>query len=83
MFTKVVSHGQLEEQLDALLGQLAANSPYSISRTKEAINLVSDGEAADSWWETLWEENGANADLAEGRSAFLARRTPDYSGLRK
>ncbi|WP_190264038.1 enoyl-CoA hydratase/isomerase family protein [Glutamicibacter nicotianae] len=83
MFTKVVSHGQLEEQLDALLGQLAANSPYSISRTKEAINLVSAGEATDSWWETLWEENGANADLAEGRSAFLARRTPDYSGLRK
>ncbi|MEG2424146.1 enoyl-CoA hydratase/isomerase family protein [Glutamicibacter sp.] len=81
MFTRVIAQGQLEEELAALLGKLSANSPYSIARTNEAINLVRQGEATEGWWEAMWEENGANADLAEGRSAFYSRRTPDYGGL--
>jgi len=80
MFTRVIAQGQLEEELAALLGKLAANSPYSIARTNEAINLVRQGEATESWWEAMWEENGENADLAEGRSAFLERRAPNYGG---
>ena len=80
MFTKVVGSGQLEAELAALVQQVAANSPYSIARTKEAINLLSQGEATESWWEAMWEENGENADLAEGRSAFLERRAPNYGG---
>lgn len=80
MFTKVVGSGQLEAELAALVQQVATNSPYSIARTKEAINLLSQGEATESWWEAMWEENGENADLAEGRSAFLERRAPNYGG---
>lgn len=78
MFTRLAAHEQLDDELADLLGHLASNSPYSIARTKEAISLLSQDSATESWWEALWEENGENADLAEGRSAFLQRRKPVY-----
>lgn len=77
MFTKVVPAADLEAELSTLLGQLDANSPYSLARSKEAINLG----AGDDWWEALWEENASNADLVEGRAAFMERRKPKYTVL--
>jgi len=79
LFTRVVPHASLEAELAALLAQLHANSPYSIARTRQAIDLARHGEVSDQWWQQAWEENAGNADLAEGRAAFLARRAPKFS----
>jgi len=78
LFTRVFPQADLESQLAQLLAQLHANSPYSIDRTRQAITLARTGEANDGWWESVWEENATNQDLAEGRAAFLAHRAPDF-----
>jgi len=78
LFTRMVPQAELETQLAQLLAQLHANSPYSIERTKEAIALAAAGEGSDSWWDSVWEENAQNQDLAEGRAAFAAHRAPDF-----
>ncbi|UYQ77136.1 enoyl-CoA hydratase/isomerase family protein [Glutamicibacter sp. JL.03c] len=79
LFTRVVPQADLETQLAQLLEELHANSQYSIERTKEAIALAVAGEGSDGWWDAVWEENAGNADLAEGRAAFLAHRAPKFS----
>ena len=81
MFTRMHPAAQLEEELHRLLEALQGNSPYSIARTREAIAAYGQEPAAadyESWWSRLWEENGENPELVEGRRAFLERRAPRY-----
>lgn len=81
LFTRMHPAAQLEEELGALLRALQGNSPYSIARTREAVGKTlhdSDTQEYESWWARLWEENGSNPELAEGRQAFLERRAPRY-----
>ncbi|WP_313810814.1 enoyl-CoA hydratase/isomerase family protein [Glutamicibacter sp.] len=85
LFTKVVPAEEFEERLEELIEQISANSPYALTRMKEAIGLSARGvdtPAHDQWWESLWEENAANPDLVEGREAFLERRAARFGGVR-
>ncbi len=81
MFTRMFPSASLDEELAALLGALQGNSPYSITRTREAIGRFGREQADvehELWWANLWDENGENPQLAEGRQAFLERRAPRY-----
>ena len=81
MFTRMHPAAQLDGEVESLLQALQGNSPYSIARTREAITAHGQEPVAadyESWWARLWEENGENPELAEGRRAFLERRAPRY-----
>lgn len=63
----------------ALATEIAAQSQWSVRATKQMIRGFSNGQgAASPEAEALFLEGFANPDFAEGVSAFLAKRRPDW-----
>lgn len=72
----------LEEETRAYAATLAANAPLTQRAAKAAIDAASgDPQAADwSAIEALTDACFDSADFAEGRTAFLERREPRFTG---
>lgn len=89
-FDECVGMGLLDitVETDALQGaqdlarSLAANAPLSLKGSKVVLEALSAGEAASRRAEitAIIDAGVESADYAEGRSAFMAKRKPAFTG---
>jgi enoyl-CoA hydratase len=79
---EVVPDAVLEESVQRLADELAANAPLSVQGAKRVLNLIRtqpDG-AALAEIHRLMHEAQHSDDLEEGRQAFLEKRRPSFRG---
>jgi len=82
LVTRIVSADEIDEAVQRLAADIAANAPLTLRATKEMIRRVlakrrlSHGEDAD-----LVELCYMSADFREGVTAFLAKRKPHWRGV--
>ena len=74
----VVSPNRLQSEAQELAGRIAAQSPNAIAASKRMINRNMDAEAVSQSVRDLTELQ-SSADRATGVTAFLARRTPEFT----
>jgi enoyl-CoA hydratase len=82
LVNRVVARGGLDAEVDRLVEVLASKSPYVLRLGKRSFTTAEDlpfGRALERLKEEL-AENLAADDLAEGVSAFLEKRAPDWLG---
>ena len=78
---RVVAAADLRAETVALAGTIAANAPLTITAAKAAIAAAVSAEpAAAARARAAAEACFSSADFAEGRDAFLAKRTPRFHG---
>lgn len=78
---RVVPAGELRTETLALAATIAANAPLTIAAAKTAIAAaVSADPAAAARARAAAEACFSSTDFAEGRDAFLAKRTPRFEG---
>ena len=76
----VVDDTQLESQVREYAARVAANAPLTVFAAKAAMRVFerySDNRAAEEI-ETLVNRCFDSEDYKEGRSAFMAKRTPQF-----
>ncbi|NBN77266.1 enoyl-CoA hydratase [Microvirga tunisiensis] len=78
LLDRLVPADALETAVRELAGTVAANAPLTIAATKAALAALTNGDLAAA--EAAAERCFDSRDFAEGRSAFLAKRTPDFIG---
>jgi enoyl-CoA hydratase len=72
---------EIEARAQALATRIAENAPLTIAAAKVALRAhVSGEQAALDEAMRLYEDADASADYAEGRAAFLEKRTPRFQG---
>lgn len=80
--TEVVPDGELEPRAYELAEKLAAGAPLALRAVKfmmrRALQNTLETSLGDAQQAVLWV--GASADAAEGKSAFLQRRPPQFTG---
>ena len=76
---RVVPAERLDEEVDALSGQIAANSRYSLLAAKTTVNAFDDASPDLAALDALWRGGFAGDDLKEGARAFLEKRKPDFA----
>jgi enoyl-CoA hydratase/carnithine racemase len=78
---RVVAAASLRTETVALAETIAANAPLTIAAAKTAIAAaVSADPAAATRARAAAEACFSSADFAEGRDAFLAKRSPRFAG---
>jgi enoyl-CoA hydratase/carnithine racemase len=80
--SRVVPSDRLDEEIDALVGQLAAKSPATIRLGRDAFYAVDNldfDEALDHLHAALTSV-ASTEDAAEGVRAFLEKRPPEWMG---
>lgn len=82
LVNRVVPADGLEPAVRELAGTIARNAPLSIRASKEAIDQIAgDPAQADrARFDELYRACFDSADYAEGRAAFMAKRSPVFTG---
>ena len=82
LVNQVVAADQLEPTVRALAERLAAGPPLAIAGAKRAINRALDCTLADAmeYESYLQEAMAATDDFAEGVTAFIQKRPPQFQG---
>ena len=80
LVNRVVPKDQVEAECRALAERLAAGATGAMAAAKRAVNFaeMSAFEDAVEFESYLQEARAASADFAEGVSAFLAKRRPNF-----
>jgi enoyl-CoA hydratase/carnithine racemase len=69
----------LESAVLAKVEQIASASQWTVRKAKQVVNLILSGVAQDTAQTTDWILDAVEEpDFAEGRAAFMAKRTPDF-----
>ena len=79
---RVVAADQLLAEATAIASKLAAGAPKAIELTKRALNSTWDRDldAALEYEAHLQDTAGRTADHAEGMTALLEKRPPNFTG---
>jgi enoyl-CoA hydratase/carnithine racemase len=65
-----------------LAGLIAGRAPVTVAGAKQLIGRVVDGTAAtDEWADRWYTASYRSAEYTEGVSAFIGKRTPDFSAI--
>ena len=77
-----VPRDELDARLDWLLGRILDKSPTAIRRGKHALRIVADMpfDEALSFLESQISLVAMTEDAREGRSAFIEKRQPEWTG---
>lgn len=75
----VVEPGRLEQHVTDLVEKLTGLSPVTLRATKQLVQRVLDGIAADAGDDVVREVYGSR-DFREGVTAFLGKRPPRWEG---
>lgn len=82
LIDREVAAGTLDLEIGEFLQAVAGHAPLTLKAAKAAIDAVS-GDPQDADWNVVQALADAcfdSDDFAEGRSAFLEKRTPRFSG---
>lgn len=80
---EVVDTGAIEPRAYALAGAMAARARVSVVAGKAMVDRVVAGQLIeDEQVRTAYELSWSSAEYAEGVTAFLAKRTPDFRAAR-
>ncbi len=77
---RVVPTADLDVEADALARLISANAPLTIRAAKAAIDAASGGDGGWDQARSLADACFDSEDFAEGRTAFLQKRAPTFSG---
>ena len=77
---EVVEPGKLDEAVAALTATLAQNAPLSMRAAKETVDQIARGRVNHDELAALATLCIESADYAEGRKAFMEKRSPRFSG---
>lgn len=82
LINRVVAPDALDEDVAALASKIASKSPVTVSIGKEAFYRQVEMNLEDAYAYTaqVMTENMMKRDAAEGISAFIEKRTPQWSG---
>jgi enoyl-CoA hydratase len=82
LVNEVVPGGDLLNRAEAILKQIFANAPIAVKFSLEAVNRGMETNLADglSLEASLFGLCAGTGDTAEGTSAFLAKRAPQFHG---
>jgi enoyl-CoA hydratase/carnithine racemase len=82
LVNEVVPAGDLLTRTEAILKQIFANAPIAVKFSMEAVNRGLETNLADglSLEASLFGLCAGTDDKAEGTSAFLAKRAPQFNG---
>jgi enoyl-CoA hydratase/carnithine racemase len=79
--TKLVEPGQVERVVDELASTLVRNAPLTMRAAKQALARLTSRQREDAGEIAgLVADCYASADFREGVSAFLAKKSPKFSG---
>ena len=80
----VLPAASYDEELELLIANVLAGSPYTLKHTKTLLRTCGPGEAPVETRDTLapFIEATQGDDFAEGVAAFLDKRTPRFGSLR-
>lgn len=87
---ELVRIGYLDEAVPAdrlmarageMAAALAANAPIAVQGMKRCLNDIARGEADFELIAAYQKRSRTSADLAEGRAAWLEKRTPTFTGF--
>ncbi len=78
--TELVPPDQLMPRVRALAAVIAANAPIAVQGMKRALNDIARGEPDLALIAANQRRSRESADLAEGRAAWLEKRTPQFTG---
>ncbi|MBQ0847323.1 enoyl-CoA hydratase/isomerase family protein [Streptomyces sp. BH-SS-21] len=82
LVNRVVPDGELEKTARAWAERLATGPTRSLALTKQLVNASLDSDRATAFTAeaTAQEINMTTSDATEGVTAFVERRTPDFTG---
>ncbi len=82
LVNEIVPRDQLIPRAEAVLRQIGANAPLAVKFALEAVNqgLEATQDQGLSLEASLFGLCAATEDKAEGTSAFLAKRAPNFHG---
>jgi enoyl-CoA hydratase len=82
MVNRVVPRGELDAAVETLVGELASKSPVILALGKRSFYRSQDMSFEDAlaYLHAMLTVNLESDDVAEGVSAFLQKRTPEWKG---